>query len=181
MSPINVPAHAPPIFVGERTVREAPLMSIYPNFRTDGFHWIADLPDDAPRFLSFPLTINLSDGQGGFSGFLTALGNPTLRGNGELIVEIPDLNDRAPDPRFLGVAEELLRNLPEMIKVGEEAFKGYEPDFHDLRLIPKISIDEEHIDSNPSRWTLVVEQEDSPIAWHLEFEGARFQEIWSGS
>ena len=76
-------------------------MSIYPNFRTDGCNWTANLPDDAPRFLGFPLTIELSDGQGGFSGFLTALENLTLKGNGDLIVEIPDLNDIAPDPRCL--------------------------------------------------------------------------------
>lgn len=156
-------------------------MSIYPNFSTDGRIWIATLPDDAPRFLNSPLTIELSDGQGGFAGFLKAFENPTVRPNGDFIVDIPDLNDRAPDPRFLNVAEKLISSLQEIVKAGEEAFKEYEPDYHDLILIPKIWIDEEHIDSNPSRWTLVVEQDDSPIAWHLEFAGADFQEIWAGS
>lgn len=156
-------------------------MSMYPNFGTDGCSWIANLPDSVPRFLGAPLTIEISDGQGGFSGFLRALETPTLQENGDMVVEIPDLNDRAPDPRYLKVVEKVLSSLDEIVKVAENEFKEYEPDHRELTLIPKIWISEEHMGTNGNRWTLVVEQEDSPIAWHLEFEEAIFREIWSAS
>jgi hypothetical protein len=78
----------------------------------------------------------------------------------------------------------ILEHLPKLIRKAEKEWWAYhgDPDFAQNVSKPHIWISrEDQAGENPGKWSFVVELRESSYAWHLEFKGTRFQQIWAGS
>ena len=85
----------------------------------------------------------------------------------------------------VGLLEAIFADLPKLAARAEKAFDeaGAEGmlDEEDRFARPHIWIDRElQAGKSAGRWTLVVEVQNSDFAWHIEFVGTKFKEIWAG-
>ncbi|MES2595679.1 MAG: hypothetical protein V4662_10110 [Verrucomicrobiota bacterium] len=126
-------------------------------FKFDPEHgFVVPIPQSNARFMGLPM----------FMAITPASGNP-----GRLCNEDLERASRA------------LTVLSQCIEIAESRLVEYsKPDAvtaADIRN-PHVWIDGE--DEDKTRWAFVVEAKDNDgYAWHIEFKGAQFHDIWAGS
>lgn len=120
------------------------------------YGFVVPIPQKNVRFMGLPLFMALSSNNGPQGGPAT-----------------DDLNR----------ATKALATLSQCIATAETRLAEYnKPDKITTADIqnPHVWIDPE--DEDKSRWTIVVEAKDNDgYAWHIEFKGADFHDIWAGS
>jgi hypothetical protein len=87
--------------------------------------------------------------------------------------------------------DQILQHLPKLIRKAEKEWWAYhgDPDYAEHVSNPHVWISrEDQSNEKRGKWSFVVELRDDPefggyggYAWHLEFKGTRFVEIWAGS
>lgn len=92
----------------------------------------------------------------------------------------------APTEQMLALARLILGDIDQVLLTAEREFAGYheeyEPDAIAKVDSPRIWIDEDALlDDGPERWALVVGFEGrEDYGTHIEFDGTRLFDIWSG-
>ena len=87
--------------------------------------------------------------------------------------------------------EQILEQLPKLVRKAEKEWWAHHGDLDFARNVsnPHVWISrEDQAGDKRGKWTFVVEPRDDPeyggyggYAWHLEFKGTRFMDIWAGS
>ncbi len=111
--------------------------------------------------------------------------NGTIHGK-EIAVRIDrkSRGDRRPRDGDLELLHQILADLPAILTSAQAALSDYERDASGAYLAhvhnPHIWIPEDQED--PKEWAFVVERDDWPsFGWHIEFQGSKVIEVWSGN
>ncbi len=126
-------------------------------FKFDAEHgYVVPIPQQQARFMGLPMFLAISSGFG-------VQGGPAVE----------DLNR----------ASISLSALSQCVEIAEKRLVEYDKQrgitANDIEN-PHVWIDSE--DEDKSRWTIVIEAKDNDgYAWHIEFKGAEFHDIWAGS
>lgn len=126
-------------------------------FKFDPEHgYVVPIPQQQARFMGLPMFLAISSGFG-------VQGGPANE----------DLNR----------ASKALSVLSQCVDMAEKRLAEYNKQggitANDIQN-PHVWIDPEEDDE--SRWTIVIEARDNDgYAWHIEFKGAEFHDIWAGS
>lgn len=136
---------------------------LFATLTADDTGWHATLPAEADGFLGHPVRLDIQTRQFPEDGPPPPPGEPKL-----------------------GLARQVLANLPQVLAVTEREYRdraaGWGRDPVGLVRDPHIwlSLDEFEEDG-PGQWAFVIGRQDAPgYGTHVEFDGLDFLECWSG-
>ena len=102
----------------------------------------------------------------------------------DISIDCRSTKDTTPNEEDFSLIELVLSHLATILPATEAALDDYNTgavfDYKELAINPTIWIPEER--DTPTEWSFVVERKDWPdFGWHIEFDGGKFLDIWSGS